>query len=506
MDDGLVARDLERHSSNRPSLFDTAGYFNSAPDVSLHAGSINWALHTSHFVPTVGNHSATLPTSVGTYPTISDSHSNGTEDDLSGSGRVLTRRQRAAMSVGRGMDAAASQMISIGDDLQYFGLNQHLNTLSAAQGPRPVSPTAHFSANPADISPVPLSRRTHTRHASLNSAFDPEPLGFSPPPSAYARHSRVFDRESSPASSIASSSITSLSGSLSQHSQSTWSSTNESPSSRLADVDDLSSSASPEGNKSAREKHVKSKLRNSDRKDMCLYYEQNPTARQEDIAAKFGVERSTVSKVLKQKALWLSIEDEDELKIAKRRPTKFPEIETAVLRWVQERFAMGESVTDQNIREQAKQAAHQLGIGEELFKASGGWIDNFKHRNRIKRGRVHPARSERSHRVAQSEGRISVASSTDEAQMLDGVDPLFSALSVDPIQSPIPQLPNDTHSYGTRSKTINAFQLQQSIATVRSFMQDVYPQGFTDGDRALFNSIEERTMRWAMEQMRRERQ
>ncbi|KAG8797881.1 hypothetical protein FRC17_007629, partial [Serendipita sp. 399] len=388
MDDGLVAQDLERHQSSRPSLFDTAGYFNSTPDVSLHAGSLNWTLHTSHFVPTVGNHTATLPTSVNTFHSIADPASNGAEDEGAASGRVLTRRQRAAMSVGRGMDAAASQMLSLGNDLQYFGLNQHLHTLpTAAHGSRPVSPTAHYSANPADISPVPLSRRTHTRHASLNSAFDPEVLSFTPPPSSYARHSRVFERASSPASSIASSSITSLSGSLSQRSQSTWSSTNESPSSRLADVDDLSSSASPEGNKSAREKHVKSKLRNSDRKDMCIYYEQNPSARQEDIAARFGVERSTVSKVLKQKALWLSIEDEDELKIAKRRPTKFPEIEATVLQWVQERFAAGESVTDQNIREQAKLAAQQLGIGEELFKASGGWIDNFKHRNRIKRGR-----------------------------------------------------------------------------------------------------------------------
>lgn len=32
---------------------------------------------------------------------------------------------------------------------------------------------------------------------------------------------------------------------------------------------------------------------------MCLLAEQNPNIRQEDIAAKFKVERSTVSKVLK---------------------------------------------------------------------------------------------------------------------------------------------------------------------------------------------------------------
>jgi len=64
-------------------------------------------------------------------------------------------------------------------------------------------------------------------------------------------------------------------------------------------MDDVSSSASPEENKSPKEKHTKNKLRNIERKEICLLAEHNPSIRQEDIALKFGVERSTISKVLK---------------------------------------------------------------------------------------------------------------------------------------------------------------------------------------------------------------
>jgi hypothetical protein len=174
-------------------------------------------------------------------------------------------------------------------------LHDQLDAVHGHHSSRPVSPDASYSANPNDISP--LVRRTHSRHPSSNSAFDPEPIS---PISNYARGQHAFIRASSPASSIASSSITSLSGSFSLHSQSAWSSaTNESSPARIADIDELSSSASPEGNQVNKEKHTKNKLRNADRKDICLYAERFPNTRQEDIAIRFGVERSTVSKVLK---------------------------------------------------------------------------------------------------------------------------------------------------------------------------------------------------------------
>ncbi|KAH9955157.1 hypothetical protein BC827DRAFT_890037 [Russula dissimulans] len=50
----------------------------------------------------------------------------------------------------------------------------------------------------------------------------------------------------------------------------------------------------------------KQRLFNHQRKEICLYHQENPGIRQEDIANKWGVERSTVSKILKQKSMFHS--------------------------------------------------------------------------------------------------------------------------------------------------------------------------------------------------------
>ena len=74
-----------------------------------------------------------------------------------------------------------------------------------------------------------------------------------------------------------------------------------------------------------REKHKKHRLRDVDRKKICIYHLTNPNARQEDIGAHFGVERSTISKILKEKDRWLSISEEDECDhSAKHRYPDFP--------------------------------------------------------------------------------------------------------------------------------------------------------------------------------------
>lgn len=70
-----------------------------------------------------------------------------------------------------------------------------------------------------------------------------------------------------------------------------------------------------------RVKQRKQRLYNTDRKAICQYHEANPTARQEDIAGRYGVERSTISKILKAKAKWLNVPTEEEgvILVAKHR-------------------------------------------------------------------------------------------------------------------------------------------------------------------------------------------
>jgi Tc5 transposase DNA-binding domain len=152
----------------------------------------------------------------------------------------------------------------------------------------------------------------------------------------------------------------------------------------------------------------KQRLFNHQRKEICLYHQQNPGIRQEDIANKWGVERSTVSKILKQKSKWLNVPDGEEPHTAKHRyvsihnfmhypkhhsgshrPSKFPEIESELAKWLYECREKKVQLTDSVIRNKAKEVAKQLQIPEDKFKASSGWVENFKHRHGIRRGQFH---------------------------------------------------------------------------------------------------------------------
>jgi len=60
-------------------------------------------------------------------------------------------------------------------------------------------------------------------------------------------------------------------------------------------------------------KHTKKKLDALEKKKICLYHLEHQNARQEDIAEVFSIERSTVSKILKNKNMWLNVDDNAEV-------------------------------------------------------------------------------------------------------------------------------------------------------------------------------------------------
>jgi hypothetical protein len=68
-----------------------------------------------------------------------------------------------------------------------------------------------------------------------------------------------------------------------------------------------------------RQKQRKQRLFNVDRKAICIYHLQYPNARQEDIAQRYGVERSTISKILKHKTKWMNVPEAENLRVAKHR-------------------------------------------------------------------------------------------------------------------------------------------------------------------------------------------
>ncbi|KAI0328866.1 CenpB-DNA-bind-domain-containing protein [Cubamyces sp. BRFM 1775] len=130
----------------------------------------------------------------------------------------------------------------------------------------------------------------------------------------------------------------------------------------------------------------KKRLFNAMRRDICVYARDHPGMKQEDVAARYGVERSTVSKILKQKSRWLSLTEDEEVHVAKLRPSKFPDLERRLAEWVKGVSAQGTILSDALLRQKARQIGDQQGYTADKFKASSGWLENFKHRHGIRRG------------------------------------------------------------------------------------------------------------------------
>ncbi|KAI7492745.1 hypothetical protein KC367_g9027 [Hortaea werneckii] len=94
-------------------------------------------------------------------------------------------------------------------------------------------------------------------------------------------------------------------------------------------------------------------LTNKDRKRMCQYAEDHPNAKQAEIGDAFGVERSTVSKVLRQKDKYLIQEDGSESSV-KRAKGRSPDIERALAVWAKNQERKSLPLTNELIRDRAR--------------------------------------------------------------------------------------------------------------------------------------------------------
>ncbi|KAJ9637236.1 hypothetical protein H2199_007522 [Coniosporium tulheliwenetii] len=124
-------------------------------------------------------------------------------------------------------------------------------------------------------------------------------------------------------------------------------------------------------------------LTDADRRRMCLYHEEHPSTKQTEIGAMFGVERSTVSKVLRNKEKYLCQDDGSRSPI-KRSKGKFPDIERALSNWARNHVRQGYPITDAMIKEKARFFSTTVGNGESPLKAnSTSWLEKFKQKNNI---------------------------------------------------------------------------------------------------------------------------
>ncbi|MCJ1230685.1 hypothetical protein MMC12_007359 [Toensbergia leucococca] len=124
-------------------------------------------------------------------------------------------------------------------------------------------------------------------------------------------------------------------------------------------------------------------LTDQDRRRMCQYHEDNPTVKQTEIGSMFGVERSTVSKVLRQKDKYLFPDDGSRSPI-KRSKGKFPDIERALSNWARNHQRQGLPLSDGIIRDKARFFATTVGSSECHVKVNSiSWLEKFKQKNHL---------------------------------------------------------------------------------------------------------------------------
>lgn len=75
-------------------------------------------------------------------------------------------------------------------------------------------------------------------------------------------------------------------------------------------------------------------------------------------------------------------------------PSKFPQMETLMTPWLEKMTKLNRPITDSSIRMKAREVAHSLHIDHSQFKASSGWVDNFKRRHNIRKGVYRGARTD----------------------------------------------------------------------------------------------------------------
>ncbi|WWC89408.1 uncharacterized protein L201_004332 [Kwoniella dendrophila CBS 6074] len=129
----------------------------------------------------------------------------------------------------------------------------------------------------------------------------------------------------------------------------------------------------------------KVKLTYEDKRNIVNLHRQNSSLRQEDIARMYGVDRSTISKIILSSHRWTQPQEPQAPpapKVPKAVGGRFPAVEAKLDQWMDEQIASGQDVRDNIAREKAKSFAREIGFPMDRFKASAKWLDKFKDRRK----------------------------------------------------------------------------------------------------------------------------
>ncbi|CAG8714731.1 13058_t:CDS:2, partial [Dentiscutata erythropus] len=111
--------------------------------------------------------------------------------------------------------------------------------------------------------------------------------------------------------------------------------------------------------------------------------ENKPSIKNRDLAAQYGIGKSTCSEILAKLNHWLSINlGSKEATNKKSKKPVFVDIESAVALWVEHVIGNKQTLTGYLIQNKAKEFATLL--NEDKFNTSNGWLHNFKKRHNIR--------------------------------------------------------------------------------------------------------------------------
>ncbi|KAJ4304794.1 hypothetical protein N0V90_000322 [Kalmusia sp. IMI 367209] len=218
-------------------------------------------------------------------------------------------------------------------------------------------------------------------------------------------------------------------------------------------------------------------LTDADRRRMCQYHEDHPTVKQTEIGAMFGVERSTVSKVLRQKEKYLYQDDGSRSPI-KRSKGKFPDIERALSNWARNHQRQGLPLTDAIIREKARFFATTVGNSDSHLKAnSTSWLEKFKQKNNLL-----GSKSRKGSIAEESEGTSNPPSNVHTPGGISptspsGVSPSPLSVSAKPSKEELKTESPDTHDFSSHRRPFHS----QSNTSLSSVFTDTAPSSFSAG-------------------------
>jgi len=124
------------------------------------------------------------------------------------------------------------------------------------------------------------------------------------------------------------------------------------------------------------------------KKEICLLKRNKPEPKNIDLATQFGISAGQVSNILKESEKWINIDPTSyQAKLKRSHTSPFADIEEALILWIEKALECNLTITGSIIQQKALRFAELLEVSN--FKASSGWLHNFKQRYSIQEYNKH---------------------------------------------------------------------------------------------------------------------